>query len=295
MRAKALAPLISALPKAPGDLHLDQKLAALPTRAGRFAEAGVCRRTLESIYHDAGHADEASRYADLAAKYEECSGTSSALEETGVTAATRGEPAATEFEVSASSHEAVDDTADAVQVATSSVAAPPAVPSGLFFHASATTGQATAAPAASSAVVPEAVVPQIAEFVAVPAPEESGVDLSNEWEQDLHVEAPSIAELSLPEAVAEDQQSDTREEDSAPAPAQVAPAVANLDESIEEVRFYLGQGMTDQAEQILVKLETLAPEVPDVALLRLAVESAKQARAPAQRKRGSSIHAACAG
>jgi pilus assembly protein FimV len=289
MPAKALAPLISALPKAPRDLHLNQKLAALHTRAGRFAEAGVCCRTLESIYHDAGHADEASRYADLAAKYEECSGTSSALEETGVTAAASAEPAAPEFEVSASSHEAVNDTADAVQVATSSVAAPPAVPSGLFFHASATTGQATAAPAASSAVVPEAVVPQIAEFVAVPAPEESGVDLSNEWEQDLHVEAPSIAELSLPEAVAEVQQVDTKKEDSAPAPAQVAPAVANLDESIEEVRFYLGQGMTEQAEQILVKLETLAPEVPDVAVLRLAVDSAKQAVAPGEAQQEISI------
>src|SRR5260370_26380710 len=94
MRAKALAPLISALPKAPGDLHLNQKLAALHTRAGRFPEAGVCCRTLESIYHDAGHADEASRYADLAAKYEECSGTSSALEETVVTAAASSPPAA---------------------------------------------------------------------------------------------------------------------------------------------------------------------------------------------------------
>src|SRR5260370_7739576 len=103
MPAKALGPLISELPKAPRDLHLNQKLAALHTRAGRFAEAGVCCRTLESIYHDAGHADEASRYADLAAKYEEGSGTSSALEETGVTAATAATPPAPSFQVSASS------------------------------------------------------------------------------------------------------------------------------------------------------------------------------------------------
>jgi len=61
-----------ALPQAPGDLRLmNQRLAALHTRAGRFAEAAVCTRTLESIYHDAGHPDEASRYGELASKYEE--------------------------------------------------------------------------------------------------------------------------------------------------------------------------------------------------------------------------------
>ncbi|MCU1296100.1 MAG: Tetratricopeptide repeat protein, partial [Acidobacteriaceae bacterium] len=71
MPAKALAPLLLALPQAPGDLRLNQRLAALHTRAGRFAEAAVCSRTLESIYHDAGHPDEASRYGELASKYEE--------------------------------------------------------------------------------------------------------------------------------------------------------------------------------------------------------------------------------
>jgi hypothetical protein len=40
--------------------------------------------------------------------------------------------------------------------------------------------------------------------------------------------------------------------------------------------------MTEQAEQVLVKLEARAPEDPDVAVLRLAVDSAKQAVAPAE-------------
>ena len=71
MPAKALDPLIAVLPKAPRDLRLNQRLAALHTQAGRFAEAAVCCRTLESIYHDAGYADEASRYCDLAVKYEQ--------------------------------------------------------------------------------------------------------------------------------------------------------------------------------------------------------------------------------
>ena len=275
MPAKALAPLISALPKAPRDLQLNQKLAALHTRAGRFAEAGVCCRTLESIYHDAGHADEAARYADLAAKYEESSGTSSspAAHAAAVAAAVSTEPAAAEFEVSGPAHESAFDAAEPGPAAESFVA-PRAVPSGLFFHALAP------AAATSSAVAPETVAAEVTEFVPVPAQQEAEVDLSNEWEQDLHVEASQVGELNMREAVAEAQQAAT-EEVPLPVSTESAPVVSNLDESIEEVRFYLGQGMTDQAEQVLVKLEALAPEVSDVAVLRLAVESAKHAAAPA--------------
>jgi tetratricopeptide (TPR) repeat protein len=70
MPEKALSPLLSVLPQAPRDLRLNQRLAALHARAGRFAEGAVCCRTLESLYHDAGFASEASRYADLSSKYE---------------------------------------------------------------------------------------------------------------------------------------------------------------------------------------------------------------------------------
>jgi hypothetical protein len=56
---------------APRDVRLNQRLAALHTRAGRFAEAAVCCRTLESVYHEAGYPDDASRYGELAGKYEE--------------------------------------------------------------------------------------------------------------------------------------------------------------------------------------------------------------------------------
>ncbi len=80
MPAKALGPLYSALPKAPQDLRLNQRLAALHTRAGRFTEAAVCCRTLESLYHDAGHPEEATRYGELAAKYEACSSNAAATE-----------------------------------------------------------------------------------------------------------------------------------------------------------------------------------------------------------------------
>ncbi len=66
MPAKALGPLVAALPQAPTDLRLNQRLAALHTRAARFAEAGVCCRTLQSIYSEAGYPEEATRYGELA-------------------------------------------------------------------------------------------------------------------------------------------------------------------------------------------------------------------------------------
>ncbi len=67
---KALAPLMTALPQAPQDVRLNQRLAVLHTRSKRFREAAVCCRTLETAYHDGGYPDEAIRYGELAARYE---------------------------------------------------------------------------------------------------------------------------------------------------------------------------------------------------------------------------------
>jgi tetratricopeptide (TPR) repeat protein len=76
MPGKALGPLMAALPLAPRDVRLNQRLASLHTRAERFAEAAVCCRTLEGVYSAAGHSEEADRYAELAGKYEGRSNTS---------------------------------------------------------------------------------------------------------------------------------------------------------------------------------------------------------------------------
>jgi tetratricopeptide (TPR) repeat protein len=75
MPAKAMVPLMEASAKAPQDLRLNQRLAALHTRAGRFAEAAVSCRALEEVYTEAGYAEEAGRYGELATRYEERAGT----------------------------------------------------------------------------------------------------------------------------------------------------------------------------------------------------------------------------
>src|SRR5712671_4277190 len=71
MPAKALGPLVGALPLAPSDLRINQRLAALHTRAGRFAEAALCCRTLQSVYSEAEYPEEATRYGELAERYED--------------------------------------------------------------------------------------------------------------------------------------------------------------------------------------------------------------------------------
>jgi len=71
MPDKALGPLMAVLPIAPSDVRLNQRLAALYTRSERFGDAAACCRTLASVYHEAGLADEGARYEDLAKRCEE--------------------------------------------------------------------------------------------------------------------------------------------------------------------------------------------------------------------------------
>jgi tetratricopeptide (TPR) repeat protein len=292
MPAKALAPLLSALPKAPRDLRLNQKLVALHTRAGRFAEAGACCRTLQSVYHDAGHAEESTRYGDLAAKYEERSTGSpvkvpaeqNVLGEVASSEVPLPPPAATEFEIALPEHadhnEGTSTESPApelgTQVKPSASVQKSGARSGLFFHAPTQTAAPAApvhTPAGSTAT--EATVPQAADFSVAAEPQGlREIDLSNEWEQDLTVEAPNQVEtpveLLAPESAPPQQIAYESEETTA------AAGIPNLDEAMEEVRFYLGQGMTEQAEQVLAKLEAVAPGSPELAVLRLGVDSAKQ-------------------
>jgi pilus assembly protein FimV len=276
MPAKALAPLRAALPKAPRDLRLNQKLAALHTRAEKFGEAAVCCRALESVYHEAGHADEASRYGDLASKYEERNAAAGGvLRQEGASAASQNGAAALEFEVSVPVEEPVERVQEVHAAEVPAYEAPAAAvlthsqpvgrPSGLFFH-----GAAPSYPASETA-----------SELAVPS-QAAEIDLSSEWEQDLSVEAPCPLEQAASLAP---------EQTSHPAQAEAAPDVAmpNLEESIAEVRFYLGQGMTEQAEQVLAELEALSPGAPELTVLRVGVESAKLIGASPDSEREASV------
>jgi len=71
MPDKALGPLMAVLPIAPGDVRLNQRLAALHVRSERFGDAAACCHTLATVYSQAGLQEEATRYEDLAQRCEE--------------------------------------------------------------------------------------------------------------------------------------------------------------------------------------------------------------------------------
>jgi tetratricopeptide (TPR) repeat protein len=262
MPAKALGPLLSALPKASRDLRLNQRLVALHTRAGRFAEAGVCCRTLESIYHDAGHPDEASRYAELASKYEERAsvGGSENMDSAGlpaaIHAAAQGIPAAHSGQDEDETEEpAVVPVKLAAPVAAKPVQAKPAAAaSGLFFHA-----QGAAAPPAQ----------ETADFEVQAAPaSEEAIDLSGDWEAEFSDDsAASPAPVAAaPAPVAEPIKTRPAK------PAAIDPQV--IAETVEEVRFYLAQGMPDEARAALAKLSLLKADSNVLAELHQEIELA---------------------
>jgi pilus assembly protein FimV len=265
MPAKALGPLLSALPKAPRDLRLNQRLAALHTRASRFAEAAVCCRTLESIYHDAGHVDEATRYGELAGKYEERGSIGIAAPQESIP-----EPILVEMHVEQEEEipaAPVTAPAPVPPVAKAATAAPAtsAKASGLFWHA-------PAAPAKKPSA------PEPAEFEVQPESEvaEAEIDLSEEWEGELAedpVSAPEPGATEAAEVVAAEVV--TAPEEAIPAQKDETPSQeAAIAKAIEEIRFYLGHSMPEEAREAMIKLKQLKPDPATLAAVRAEVEAA---------------------
>ena len=195
---KAMVPLLRALPLAPRDVRLNQRLTALHTRFQRFAEAAACCFTLESVYHDAGHPDEAMRYGELAARYEYSahSAEAAAAEEASMPAAARP------FEITQEAH--------------------PDFP--VEQELSLTVGDSE--------------------------------DLSGEWEHSLSIGDDEPAAEAVHVAATSDENN------------------PEIDETAEEIRFYLEHSMADQARTAFEKLETLTHDVKVLGPLRTAIESA---------------------
>jgi tetratricopeptide (TPR) repeat protein len=250
---KAVVPLLGALPQAPRDARLNQRLAALHTRFHRFTEAAVCCRTLESVYHDAGYPDEAVRYGELAARYEQ--------------SAPAATPPVGSFPVGSTSlgSASIGSTmTHAAEIASSAIASPTAA------RSAATPPWPTAAASAhegGDAVHPEFAVhdspnqDSSGHFVAGHAPSDapdSSSDVASEWEHSLSVD--DHAEAAESPATAE-------------ADISSNPEIA---ETAEEIRFYLEHFMTDQAHAGLEKLESMTSDSRILDPLRAALASAGQ-------------------
>ncbi len=253
MPAKALGPLVGVLPLAPNDLRLNQRLAALHTRAGRFAEAAICCRTLQTLYSDAEHPDEATRYGELAERYEERSSLPTAgasAEEPHIFLDAPAAPPKFQQPESDVPEFSVDEAP--TEEAAVEEAAPAAE-------------KAPVAQAWPAAAAPEfAVVDESASASDEAAAGTAEIDLSSEWDDSLTVETDAPA-VQAPEAEAE------------VATASSDPGESSkTTETMEEIRFYLAHSMPEQAMAALAKLQTLTGDQAKIAELRAEVEAATQ-------------------
>ena len=272
MPAKALGPLVAALPQAPNDLRINQRLATLHTRAERFAEAAVCCRTLQRVYSEADHPEEATRYGELAERYEERSsapGRGVAEEELPIVleapAPQSASPAVAEFALEEAPVEVSEPEPDKEEE--EEVSAEAAEPS-----------------AAESPAEPEFAV--VDESSAAELPGAAEIDLSSEWDDAVSVEeeTPTAseppAEVEQPAPVETAKAAPVKPAPAKPAPAKPAPVPdPAIDETVEEIRFYLAHAMLAQAMAALAKLQTLCPDKAKVAQLRAEVEAANQVAA----------------
>ncbi|MGB2601966.1 MAG: tetratricopeptide repeat protein, partial [Candidatus Sulfotelmatobacter sp.] len=254
MPAKALGPLMAALPLAPSDLRLNQRLAALHTRAARFAEAGVCCRTLQSIYSEAGYPEEATRYGELADRYEDRS--SSGVVTDSVV---------------------VDHAASIADEIPEKISIPAKAP--------------TRWPAAAPESVEEPESSEEAEFAIVADPGEhepqatpieestpavAEIDLSSEWDDSITIEADTqpaeAAGIEITDAVGDHD-----------VPAEIGQGNGGKEfdrekanETIEEIRFYLEHGMPEQASAAFEKLQTVTGDEAILSAIEAEIQTASQ-------------------
>jgi pilus assembly protein FimV len=257
MPAKALGPLTAALPQAPTDLRLNQRLAALHTRAARFAEAGVCCRTLQNVYSDAGYPEDATRYGELAARYEERAGAPAVADSVIQHAAVSVAP-----------------TPEEIPVAAAASAPWPAAPpqpaeepefAVVDHHIADQAGDQDAGQAS------------VAESLAAPEePAPAEIDLSSEWDDSITIE------LDSPPPAAEIEITDSVGAHDVPAkPAKAKRDEPKLEEgkvaeTIEEIRFYLEHGMPEQAAVAFEKLQTFTNDETILAALEREIQAASE-------------------
>jgi len=279
MPAKALGPLVTALPLAPNDLRLNQRLAALHTRAGRFAEAAVCCRTLQNIYSDADHPDEASRYGELAERYEERSATPARIapheDEHIFLDASAGE-------AQEEAHEEVHEVQGA-EPEVAEFAVEEARGETTIEEPEAAVGEVQEAPVEAPSPWPAAAAPAAQEFAVVDesaagtnveaAAASEEIDLSSEWDDAITIEADDTPAGAIEEPSAVEE------------PVTAGPAAAHeateavdsrVEETVEEIRFYIGHSMPEQALAALAKLQTFTHDQAKIDELRAEIDAAMQ-------------------
>jgi tetratricopeptide (TPR) repeat protein len=301
--AKAIPPLEAALPLAPKDVNLNQRLASLYARAERYGDAARMYQNLSKIYDELGHPAEAAKYLEAAKKFAlRAPATAAPVAPAAPPPAPAPAkatwpplpvetkpvappepvvevPAELEAEAAPSVQEFSFDAADIAVEPEPAVSAPIDV-----------------APAASSSFIPDAPPPVELNFEpvavdaptpAAPASEATEIDISNEWEEMIEVEpedspAPALEVQSYQEIMAEP---------AMPVEAPLEPVVSiepeqpdnstQVADKIQEIRFYISQEMWDQAKTAILDLTELSPDAPEVTELIAQVSRGQAGVTPA--------------
>ncbi len=303
--AKAIPPLEAALPLAPQDVNLNQRLASLYARAERYADAARMYHNLSKIYEELGHPAEAAKYLEAAKKYELRAPASAAIpvvQPPPPPPSTRPTwpPTPAEPPKAVASPEPI--IAEPV-IAEPIVATPleieiepePSVREFSFDTPELTTepepivAAPVEPPLAPIAIEPEleiefepervSIVPEPTLETASPAKE---IDISNEWEDMIEVEpaepaAPTFELQSFHEIEHEPSRQDLKAEPAATAKAPEVDAASKIAEKIQEIQFYVAQEMWEPAKAAILDLTELAPDAPEVTEL-IAQVSAGQAK-----------------
>lgn len=266
---KGIAPLEAVLPAAPRDLRLNQRLASLYLRAGRYADAVKTCKLLSELFAEFGHQTESERYAEEALKYKARAAEESPVAETVAVApvvevepepppAEEAQPVVPESATSTVRELVLDVPEEFFEAPVAEVPA---------------SQQETAAqepvlnefmvepaePAAESAGEPAAEAETPAAL-----PQEIEIDVSQEWESMLTAEPePSPAQPPAPETIAPQPEpvAETPAEPVAETPAPVAAEPdTTIEDKIQEIRFYISQGFWDMARAATHDLSEMDPE-----------------------------------
>ena len=168
---KAITPLESVLGRAPQDVRVNQRLAALYARLGRPADASQRCAVLEKVFAAAGLPKEALKYGEMAAKYAEIAGVS--VPQVDTVAAEQVSPAAAPETPPAFSIEPEVTTGKVGEFDFDAMpSAAEAVPPAFEVQAPVTEGLSPSAPAA----------PELEVQAAPLEPAAHEIDLSDEWE-----------------------------------------------------------------------------------------------------------------
>lgn len=284
--SKAIPPLEAALPLAPQDVNLNQRLASLYARAERYGDAARMYQNLSKIYEELGHPSEAAKYLEAARKFALRAPAASvpAAPPTPPVAAkpswpppaqaqpvapvelVTAPPVAPEVEAEPSVQEFTFDTEDMVatepELAVSTPVLEPEPPLPVEINLEPVAMDATpVAPAAPASTAEE-------------------IDISNEWEDMIEVE-PDEAEVEV------QPYQEIPQEPIPPVAVQLEPekaAEADLSpliaDKVQEIRFYITQQMWEPAKEAILDLTELAPDAPEVTEL-IAEVSAGQAKTKA--------------